>query len=163
MEVAAGVGAASEAVDAHFKAAFAGDDEVMAGGGLDGATFEDEDGFGTLGAAIGGAIGEVGADDFFGGVGGDDEVVLCEKVWGEIAKDLESEPNHHGAAFIVDDTGAVDAGFFGRFAPVELVAGFFLRRKDGVEVGDEQDGLFFWRGLGRWAMKEKMVAVVGVK
>lgn len=158
VEVAAGVGAFAEAVDAHFEAAFAGDDEVMADGGFDGAAFEDEDGLGTGGAAFGGAFGEVGADDFFGGVGGDDEVVLSEEVWGDVAEDLEGEPNHHGAAFVVDDTGAVDAGFVGGFAPVEVVAGFFFRREDGVEMGDEEDG---FRGGGAGATEEEVVAVVG--
>lgn len=47
VEVAAGVGAAAEAIDAHFEAAFAGDDEMMADGGFDGTAFEDEDGLGS--------------------------------------------------------------------------------------------------------------------
>jgi hypothetical protein len=145
VEVAAGVGAAAVAVDAHFEAAFAGDDEVVAEMVFDGAAFEDEDSAGASGAVFGGAIGEVGADDFFGGVGGDDEVVLGEEVWGEVAEDLESEPNHEGAAFVVDDAGAVDAGLIGGFAPVEVVAGLFFGGEDGVEVGDEEEGLLFRR------------------
>ena len=87
---------------------------------------------------------------------------MGEEVRGEVAEDLEGEPNHHGAAFVVDDTGAVDAGFVGGFAPVEVVAGFFFGREDGVEVGDEEEGLFFGRGLGGGAMEEEVVAVIGV-
>ena len=87
---------------------------------------------------------------------------MGEEVRGDFAENLEGEPNHHGAAFVVDDTGAVDAGFVGGFAPVEVVAGFFFGREDGVEVGDEEEGLFFGRGLGGGAMEEEVVAVIGV-
>src|ERR1035441_4620010 len=51
------------------------------------------------------------------------------------AASVNHEPHHHGAALDVMRAGAEDAVAF--HLPPEIVARLFLRREDGIEMGDE--------------------------